>query len=111
VNWRVAVSRLPAKITSRGTKLTPPYESPEELKEQAKKPPDNFSADPDSQKLHPDPNFLSVSGWGSGWFSLLWFRRDTRLNVKPVQTGSRFCAQQTIKKTHFSSNCSKGSWN
>ena len=61
MNWRTTASWLLAKITSRGTTLTPPYESPEELKEQAKKPPDNFSADPDYQKLHPDPKFFI--GW------------------------------------------------
>ncbi len=47
VTQRTADSRLPHKITSRSKKLSPPYESPKEPKEQAKKPRTIFSADPD----------------------------------------------------------------
>jgi hypothetical protein len=73
--------------------LTPPYESPEDLKEQAKKPPDNLSADPDSQKLHPDPQFFIGWRMKKRPLSLLWFETQTRLNIKPVQPGSHFlCA-------------------
>ena len=62
-----ADSQLPNKINSHSN-LSPPYESLKEPKEQAKEPRTNFSADPDFQKMHPDPGFQLAGVEGADSF-------------------------------------------
>ena len=62
-----ADSQLPHKINSRNNTV-PLREPREDPKEQAKEPRTNFSADPDFQKMHPDPGFQLAGVEAAGSF-------------------------------------------
>jgi hypothetical protein len=61
VNWKTTASWLLAKLTSRGITLTPPYESPEDLKEQAKNPRTIFL------RIRILKNYIRIRSFFFGW--------------------------------------------